>query len=327
MPLDFDMKDSGQRQEFETGARRDLQDGKGRPDLIPVLFIQRLARVMEQGAGKYGDRNWEKGMPLSRYYASAMRHMMQAFNGETDEDHLGQAAFNIAAFMWTQEMILDGVLPDALDDLPGKGNADKRTARIHDIALDMAPVFREIEEISAESRARMVEESGPVTREEVVQATADKIAGFRTGGGGWRGFHEALPAARIARVSDQELAIADAYVQEMGALPAQLDVDPPAVIEDEPTRTSVGVDEAVCRTPECGRASYPNGYCSIHSDQDDEPIRNALIGTPEIGDLPGPAKDGTNTGFASGPERRCSCAFDVSWEHNSNCPHAPENRL
>lgn len=115
---DYGMKDSGARQEFETGARRDLQTGKGRPDLIPTLFIQRLAVVMEKGAEKYGDRNWEKGMPLSRYYASAQRHLMQAFDGDTDEDHLGQCAFNVAAFMWTLNEIDTGRMPEHLDDRP-----------------------------------------------------------------------------------------------------------------------------------------------------------------------------------------------------------------
>lgn len=124
--MSFDLKDSGERQEFPTGARRDLQDGKGRPDLIPTMFLQRLASVMEKGAAKYGDRNWEKGMPLSRYYASAMRHLMQAFNGEQDEDHLGQCAFNVAAFMWTQQAILEGHLPADLYDLPASFNPDPR---------------------------------------------------------------------------------------------------------------------------------------------------------------------------------------------------------
>lgn len=110
------MKDSGKRQEFDTGARRDTQDGKGRYDLISTVFTQRLAVVMEKGAAKYGDRNWEKGMPLSRYYNSAVRHMLQAFQGQCDEDHLGQAAFNVMAFMHTLQEIDAGYLPRELDD-------------------------------------------------------------------------------------------------------------------------------------------------------------------------------------------------------------------
>lgn len=114
----FELKDSGARQEFDTGARRDLQKGKGRPDLISTIFKQRLAVVMEKGAEKYGDRNWELGIPLSRFASSAMRHLDQAFDGQTDEDHLGQAAFNIMGLMHTQEMISRGLLPESLDDLP-----------------------------------------------------------------------------------------------------------------------------------------------------------------------------------------------------------------
>jgi hypothetical protein len=110
------MKDSGARQEFETGAHRDLQEGKGRYDLISTEFNRRLAVVMEKGAVKYGDRNWEKGMPLSRYYSSARRHLDQAFEGRTDEDHITQAAFNVMAFLETLYKIDNGLLPRTLDD-------------------------------------------------------------------------------------------------------------------------------------------------------------------------------------------------------------------
>ena len=68
------IKDSGVRQDFETGSRRDTRDGKGRYDLLPMRAIQRLARHFEGGAKKYGDRNWEKGQPISRYLDSALRH-------------------------------------------------------------------------------------------------------------------------------------------------------------------------------------------------------------------------------------------------------------
>ncbi|HUS51203.1 MAG TPA: dATP/dGTP diphosphohydrolase domain-containing protein, partial [Candidatus Paceibacterota bacterium] len=69
-----EVKDSGKRQDFDTGSRRDTRDGKGRYDLLPVRAIKRLAKHYENGAKKYGDRNWEKGQPLSRYLDSALRH-------------------------------------------------------------------------------------------------------------------------------------------------------------------------------------------------------------------------------------------------------------
>lgn len=71
----FVVKDSGERQEFVTGARRDIQVGKGRFDLIPPLPVRRLAMIYEAGALKYGEHNWKKGIPLSRYLDSAERHL------------------------------------------------------------------------------------------------------------------------------------------------------------------------------------------------------------------------------------------------------------
>lgn len=109
----FVVKDSGQRQEFETGARRDIQEDKPRPDLLSPFALERIAWVYARGAQKYGDRNWEKGMPLGRYLASAERHLMQFKQGDRDEDHLAQAAWNLIAIMHHQM-----VGPEGLDDLP-----------------------------------------------------------------------------------------------------------------------------------------------------------------------------------------------------------------
>lgn len=110
-------KDSGLREEFPTGSRRDTRTGKGRYDLLPPYAIQRLAQVYERGAAKYGDRNWEKGQPLSRFLDSALRHTFQVLEGKTDEDHAGQAAWNLLAFIEIQHRINEGVLPKELNDL------------------------------------------------------------------------------------------------------------------------------------------------------------------------------------------------------------------
>lgn len=112
------VKDSGKREEFDTGSRRDTRDGKGRFDLLSPFVMERDARHLEFGAKKYGDRNWEKGQPLSRYYDSAIRHMNKFIMGHRDEDHLAAARWNIGALMHTQEMIRIGRLPVELDDLP-----------------------------------------------------------------------------------------------------------------------------------------------------------------------------------------------------------------
>lgn len=103
---------------FDTGAQRDSACGKPRPDLISSFATQRKARVMELGARKYGVRNWEKGMPLSVFLASASRHLNQFMMGDTDEDHLAHCAFNLDAIMHGQEMISRGIWPSEYDDLP-----------------------------------------------------------------------------------------------------------------------------------------------------------------------------------------------------------------
>lgn len=108
----------GSVREFSTGSRRDARQGKGRFDLLPPAALRRVAQHFETGADKYGDRNWEKGMPLSVYLDSGGRHWAQVLAGDTDEDHAAAWAWNALAFIETQERIRRGDLPAELDDLP-----------------------------------------------------------------------------------------------------------------------------------------------------------------------------------------------------------------
>lgn len=100
---DFETRDSGSSRRFDSGAVRDERAGKGRYDLLPPLAIARLAKVYERGAEKYGDRNWEKGMPESDLLDSALRHCFQYQQGLRDEDHLMHAVFNLLAAVEFQE--------------------------------------------------------------------------------------------------------------------------------------------------------------------------------------------------------------------------------
>lgn len=111
-------KDSGKREEFGSGSVRDTREGKGRFDLLPPLALYRIAGVYERGATKYGDRNWEKGQPIMRYYDSAMRHMMNWLEGRDDEDHLAQAAWNLLGMLFTEEMIERKLYSHELNDKP-----------------------------------------------------------------------------------------------------------------------------------------------------------------------------------------------------------------
>lgn len=150
--------DSGNRTEFQTGAVRDIQQGKGRFDLMPLDIMSKVfevefadefeegsiayvlksiaifqqtgnegllciaiahysqavrvclpklmldvAKHFENGALKYGEHNWEKGIPVSRYIDSAVRHLMKDCDGETDEDHAAAFVWNCMCAAWTMK--------------------------------------------------------------------------------------------------------------------------------------------------------------------------------------------------------------------------------
>lgn len=107
---DFITKDSGQRQEFSTGMKRDVQTDKPRYDLIGYgwTLIRRWAELMARGAIKYGELNFEKAETveeLNRFRASGLRHMIQWYMGETDEDHAAAVCFNLAGAEMVREKL------------------------------------------------------------------------------------------------------------------------------------------------------------------------------------------------------------------------------
>lgn len=131
--------DSGKRREFSSGAVRDIQEGKGREDLLPLkevsLFLKdeiiyaisvgkfyeaiglfckhndwskeeailELAKHYEEGAKKYAERNWEKGIPTHCFVDSALRHYLKWKAGYEDERHDRAFLWNIFCYMWTVE--------------------------------------------------------------------------------------------------------------------------------------------------------------------------------------------------------------------------------
>ncbi len=108
----FVTKTSKKHQTFSTGAKRDNQDDKPRYDLIPPLALKRVADLYSRGAKVYGDWNWSKKMPYSRFYASILRHLFQFATGEKSEDHLAAAVFGCLSIMHFQELNLDKELDD-----------------------------------------------------------------------------------------------------------------------------------------------------------------------------------------------------------------------
>lgn len=139
------IKDSGDRREYETGAVRDMAEGKGRCDLLPLdvaamvlpygailrlisefqrsedtrflyevldhfgkvrgwdepTMLLEVAKHMEEGAKKYGERNWEKGLPVSCFIDSAARHYLKWRRGDDDEPHDRAFCWNVMCCIWT----------------------------------------------------------------------------------------------------------------------------------------------------------------------------------------------------------------------------------
>ena len=143
--------DSGNRREFESGAVRDIQEGKGRCDLLPLdvvadiygffneeepeiyeifynifdfqkkgdvtclqlaldafdyfgnyanMFLE-VAKHFEEGCKKYGENNWQKGIPVHCYIDSGVRHYLKFLRGDKDEPHDRAFCWNLMCAIWT----------------------------------------------------------------------------------------------------------------------------------------------------------------------------------------------------------------------------------
>lgn len=147
------IKDSGDRTEFASGAVRDMREGKGRCDLMPLrvvaqclrhrdcgdpaneaeatvidciaefqetgnsdhliealnffrgydtwedMFLE-VAKHFEEGAKKYGESNWQKGIPTKCYIDSAVRHYIKYLRGDIDEPHDRAFVWNLMCCVW-----------------------------------------------------------------------------------------------------------------------------------------------------------------------------------------------------------------------------------
>lgn len=144
-PSEPHILDSGNRRQFESGAVRDIQEGKGRCDLLPLDVVaevmelttleyiacfaesgetRHLERVLqncgrdglfadiptmllevsihfEEGAKKYSENNWKKGIPVHCYIDSAVRHYLKFLRGDKDEPHDRAFCWNLLCAIWT----------------------------------------------------------------------------------------------------------------------------------------------------------------------------------------------------------------------------------
>ena len=170
------IRDSGTRQEFSTGAVRDMGGKeKGRCDLLPLdvvgvvmndgllhclemfkehgdalsleealkMFTQirgwdlptmilEVSKHFAEGAEKYSENNWMKGIPLKSYLNSSVRHYLKWVRGDKDEFHDRAFCWNVICAIWTCEHkpelndygkhwvcpVCGTVLPESEDECP-----------------------------------------------------------------------------------------------------------------------------------------------------------------------------------------------------------------
>ena len=64
-------------------------------------YILDVSKHYEEGAKKYDERNWEKGIPVHSFLDSAARHYIKWLRGDQDERHDRAIGWNILGAMWT----------------------------------------------------------------------------------------------------------------------------------------------------------------------------------------------------------------------------------
>lgn len=180
------IKDSGSRTEFDSGAVRDVQKGKGRCELLPLDIVDKLLGAQEsnnlvfshidvfmrtgnieilyeaakelatdifqnietailelsihyeEGAEKYEANNWRKGINISRYIDSGLRHYIKHLRGDNDERHDRAALWNIVSAIWTIENKPE---MDDVDHAGYRGECAKQT-NVADVLKDIGEAMR-----------------------------------------------------------------------------------------------------------------------------------------------------------------------------------------
>jgi len=77
--------------------------GKLRYDLIPITALEGIATVFTYGSKKYDEFNWYKSLQPTRYYAAAMRHIMEVMKGnkidpESNLKHIDHAIVSLIMY-------------------------------------------------------------------------------------------------------------------------------------------------------------------------------------------------------------------------------------
>lgn len=90
----------------ETGAiRSEIVAAAVRYDLLDSndVAMRRLAETFAEGFKKYGADNWKKGFKASELWQHMRIHLVAFITGDSTEDNLAHACWNLMALMWVQE--------------------------------------------------------------------------------------------------------------------------------------------------------------------------------------------------------------------------------
>ena len=60
-----------------------------------------LSHRYREGAEKYAERNWEKGIPIKSFIDSGVRHLLKWCRLDTDENHASAFMWNMIGAVWT----------------------------------------------------------------------------------------------------------------------------------------------------------------------------------------------------------------------------------
>jgi hypothetical protein len=117
----FVVKDSGKREEFKGGMVRDTADNKTDYSLpLNGPMFERWATHLTKGATKYpdtkpGSPNWMLASgeeEYVRFRKSAVRHFIQWYSGQTDEDHAAAVLFNINGAEYVKDKLAKEIKGD-----------------------------------------------------------------------------------------------------------------------------------------------------------------------------------------------------------------------
>jgi hypothetical protein len=67
---------------------------------FPDMLLE-VAKHFEEGCKKYGENNWQKGIPVRCYVDSAIRHYLKHLRGDNDERHDRAFCWNVLCCIWT----------------------------------------------------------------------------------------------------------------------------------------------------------------------------------------------------------------------------------